>query len=339
VQIDPKTLSASANTIIRKFEQPTPSPLEGFSTFTYGNRWGRWLFSRNILRSYEGASQSLNSIPSNQQGLMKLILLGSTLDCCNAARDGKCLRYKKKWRDNPYNRDDLVAAFRQRLKIVTEDLEKAPLSGIDAQIIEGDARKLICKQPFEKFRLCITSPPYLNSFDYSDVYRPELFLGTFVNSNDSLMKIRLNTVRSHVQASWKHPKRDAFGTLYRNCIKKFRDVGDGLWDKRIPLMVQGYFEDMEKILVNLKKKALRNASAWFVVSTSAYGGIEIPVDLILAEIGQRCGWYLREVGVLRYLRSSGQQMKCLGTKERISIPLRESVVIFDASSRASRRKR
>jgi hypothetical protein len=153
------------------------------------------------------------------------------------------------------------------------------------------------------------------------------------------MKIRLNTVRSHVQASWKHPKRDAFGTLYRNCIKKFRDVGDGLWDKRIPLMVQGYFEDMEKILVNLKKKALRNASAWFVVSTSAYGGIEIPVDLILAEIGQRCGWYLREVGVLRYLRSSGQQMKCLGTKERISIPLRESVVIFDASSRASRRKR
>ena len=35
---------------------------------------------------------------------------------------------------------------------------------------------------FAGFKLCVTSPPYLNSFDYTDIYRPELFLGGFVQS-------------------------------------------------------------------------------------------------------------------------------------------------------------
>ena len=31
----------------------------------------------------------------------------------------------------------------------------------------------------KQFKLCVTSPPYLNSFDYTDVYRPELFQTIF----------------------------------------------------------------------------------------------------------------------------------------------------------------
>ena len=43
------------------------------------------------------------------------------------------------------------------------------------------------------------SPPYLNSFDYSDVYRPELFAAGFVSANSKLRKIRKKTLCSHVQ--------------------------------------------------------------------------------------------------------------------------------------------
>jgi hypothetical protein len=102
-------------------------------------------------------------------------------------------------------------------------------------------------------------------------------------------------------------------------------------------MVQAYFEDMQLVLSSMREKALPTATAWFVVSTSAYAGVEIPVDLILAEVGQRSGWFLREVGVLRYLRSSGQQMTKLGAGNGASIPLRESVVIFDASRKPRKR--
>lgn len=334
-QAEPDKFFNSADAIIEGFKTPIPSPLEGFSTFTCPNRWGRWLFNRNVLRVYNAGFQALNLVTESHRNLLKLALLGAIMDCCNAERDGKCLRYKKHWRENPYSQADFISAFNERVKIVKDDLANTPLSNVDAKILQGDSRNLVENKFSEKFKLCITSPPYLNSFDYSDVYRPELFLGGFVSSNDLLMNIRLKTVRSHVQAKWESPKKDDFGILYKNCISKLRKVENELWDKRIPLMVQAYFEDMHTILSNLKKNALPNASAWFVVSTSAYAGIEIPVDLILADIGQQCGWFLNEVGVLRYLRSSGQQMNGLAKDDRGAIPLRESVVIFNASKKSN----
>ena len=144
-------------------------------------------------------------------------------------------------------------------------------------------------------------------------------------------------IRSHVQATWEHPKKDHFGVLYQDCIAKLREYKDELWDPRLPIMVQAYFEDMENVLKGLRARARKNASMWSVVSTSAYASVEVPVDLILAEIGQRSGWFLREVGVLRYLRSSSQHVQHVDDAERKSVPLRESVVIDAYAKRPVKR--
>jgi hypothetical protein len=261
---------------------------------------------------------------------LRLALIAAAMACCNAQRDGKCLRYKGDWQRRQADASQLLQRFREMVRIIIEDIRTEPIKHSTARIIQGDARHLLVTHARERFRLCVTSPPYLNSFDYSDIYRPELFLGAFVDSNQTLMKIRLQTLRSHVQAKWKQPTKDDFGSCYRHCIDQLRTAGLPLWDRRLPAMVQAYFEDMETILVGLKKAALPDASLWLVVSTSAYAGIEIPVDLILADIGQQSGWHLREVGVLRYLRSSGQHMRRFEPGERKAIPLRESIVVFDA---------
>lgn len=331
-QVNPERLRESSKTIQRGIAKPRPSSLEGFSTFAARNRWGRWLFNRGVLRTFEGGYQALTGVPQEHRSLLKLALINSAIECCNATRDGKCLRYRKDWRENRYDGTDLLEAFVAGADTLVEDLENTPLTNISASIVKGDARRLI-RRSSKKFRLCVTSPPYLNSFDYSDVYRPELFLGKFVSTNKSLMRVRLDALRSHLQASWKQPKKSDFGALYKRCINEVLEAQDELWDERIPTMIQAYFEDMESILRALRKRALPNASAWFVVSTSAYAGVQVPVDLILADIGQRAGWHLREVGVLRYLRSSSQQMNGLASKDRPAVPLRESVVILDASPR------
>lgn len=138
-------------------------------------------------------------------------------------------------------------------------------------------------------------------------------------------------MRSHVQAKWEEPKRSSFGSLYKDSIEKVLERADDLWDDRIPLMIQAYFEDMEKILRLLYMNAKPNASLWLVVSTSAYVGVQIPVDLIIADIGERVGWYLREVHVLKYLRTSGQHWKKWAKEDEQKPRLRESVVIFDAA--------
>lgn len=338
-QSPPSAFRVASRRVLCETERPVPSLLEGYSTFTEGNRWNRWLFPKRVLRSFEAGRRAIAQIDALHRDLLQLALLGAAMDCCNATRDGKCLRYGKNWRDHQATGSLFRQRFEERAEAIAADLATAPLNSTTASVIEGDARKLVPAASREKFRLCVTSPPYLNSFDYSDVYRPELFLGGFVDSNKSLMKVRLQTVRSHVQASWERPRNDQFGTLYNNCISKIRTYAEELWNPRLPTMVQAYFEDMEVILRGLRRQAHANGSLWLVVSTSAYAGVEVPVDLILAEVGQRTGWFLREVGVLRYLRSSSQHVKNVEEEEKKSVPLRESVVIFDASKRPTHPRR
>jgi len=323
-------LLAASDGVLRAMETPIESALEGYSTFTTGNRWKRWLFPLSVIRGFEAGKRAIAKLEvPNQRALLKMALLGAAMDCCNATRDGKCLRFPQGWAKRQVTDARLRAQFQTRVSTIAEDLESLPLSNRLARVSEGDARKLLGRSG-EKFRICVTSPPYLNSFDYSDVYRPELFLGDFVDSTEALMRVRLKTVRSHVQASWERPQKTEFGSLYKECMERLNGSNEELWDPRLPIMVQAYFEDMEKILTGLRARADKRASVWLVVSTSAYAGIEVPVDLILAEIGQRTGWFLREVGVLRYLRSSSQHVEHVEDEERKSVPLRESVVIFDA---------
>lgn len=313
------------------------SPLEKLSTFSPGGGAAKWLFNRTVLQAFEGGWQSTAGLSPRFRHLIQLALIAAAMDTCNAVQDGKCLRYRKRWFENPYNRTDFTENFERRVQIISDDLATDPGRGA-AKIINGDSRALLSRGVIPPFDLCITSPPYLNSFDYSDVYRPELFLGKFVGSNEGLRKIRLRTVRSHVQVEWERPTRNDFGDVYQQCIKRLISRRATLWSQKIPVMVQAYFEDMERMLRGLRECCRPGAKLWLVVSTSAYGGVEFPVDLILAEIGSRTGWFLREVGVLRYLRTSGQHTSRHADGSGSAPQLRESVVMLDSIRPAVRRR-
>lgn len=327
-------------------ERGAKSPLLGFSTFSEeapkAKARGKWLFNSSVLRAYEGARRRMSKESGREFDLVRLCLIGAAMDAANAAKDGKCLRYKNGWSDLNLDSDTFLAALETRAATVREDLESTGDKKIRADVKLGDSRSI---KASEKFDLCVTSPPYLNSFDYTDVYRPELFLGGFVSDMEQLRALRLAALRSHVQAVWDNPVRDDFGTSYAEAMADLKAVqaalvaGErGLWNSRLPLMVQAYFEDMERVLKGLHQRAKPDASVWLVVSTSAYAGVEFPVDLIISDIASKSGWFLREVVVLRHLkRVSGQQWHELNEREGANGPhLRESLVILDASHRRGR---
>jgi hypothetical protein len=338
LRVDASALLRAAKGLIAATSRGAESPLKRFSTFSSGGGADKWLFNPSVLRAFEGAWGEARSLSSATRDLVRLALLGAAMDVCNAKRDGKCLRYKSDWAELRYGRSAFSDAFEARVLAMAEDIEvSAPPAGT-ARVATGDSRRQLTSAFRGKFKLCVTSPPYLNSFDYSDVYRPELFLGKFVKSNEDLRALRLKTLRSHVQVDWPRPVREDFGALYSACIQELRERSERMWDHRIPRMVQAYFEDMSGVLAWLRKHAREDARLWVVVSTSAYAGIEVPVDLIIAELGSRAGWHLREVGVLRYLRTSGQHWNVWSASESGKPRLRESVIIFNACSpRQSRR--
>jgi hypothetical protein len=332
----PRLVKSLAATAEHGIADGAPSLLEGFSTFTPRDQLEKWLFNTDVLRGFEGGWQAISMSRDRAADLVRLCLIGAAMDCCNAAKDGKCLRYKTDWPTLSFSRCDLLKAFRQRLNEVLGDID-TPLPARTKSIYLADARSSINEIFLNQvFQLCVTSPPYLNSFDYSDVYRPELFLGKFVRSMTELRALRQHTVRSHVQAKWKDPIESTFGDHYKESLSSIIEQRHELWNRRIPLMIQAYFEDMKAVLRRLRKRADDNASAWIVISTSSYAGVELPVDLIIADIGSQVGWSFREVSVIRYLRRVSVQQWTTLSKRDDGPYLRESVVIFDAKPRKGR---
>jgi hypothetical protein len=312
------------NTVMHGINDGEPSNLENYSTFCNNGINEKWLFNRSVLRGFEGGWKATEIIPSEVAKLYRLALVSAAMMNSNAVKDGKCLRYKNNWQELSYSKKSLLENFNANCKIISDDLRDTQISKV-AKILKGDVRKTLEAVKIGKFKLCITSPPYLNSFDYSDIYRPELFLCKFVTNNESLGKLRLSTLRSHMQINWEKPK---FGSVYQNCFNEILKRKELLWNSRIPIMIYAYFEDIEKLLIDLKRKAEKAAQLWVIVSTSAYAGIEIPVDLIIADIGTMTGWDLVSINIIRHMRNSTQNaqkhLEGNGTAKR----LRESIIIL-----------
>lgn len=310
------------DSILNKPQIEVDSSLENISTFTSNGENEKWLFNRSVLRGFEALKKHISNV--EDRDIFTLALFTSVMQCCNARKDGKCLRYKKGWDMLGYTSLELREAFRRNANQIIQDMEVNPLIEGERRYINADSRKGISEIENQSVDLVVFSPPYLNSFDYSDIYRPELFLGGYVKSNEELRAIRKNTLRSHVQYKWETCDKSE-SSWAKQIANQIREKQDLLWNKDIPNMIDSYFYDMERIFAEAYKVCTSHAQMWFVIATSSYAGIEIPVDLILADIATRQGWNLKNVNALRKLRTSSQ---CASEDIR-KIRLRESLIICE----------
>jgi DNA modification methylase len=183
----------------------------------------------------------------------------------------------------------------------------------------SDSRLLGTKR---KFDAIITSPPYPNRHDYTRIYSLELIMG-FIKTNDELKQIRYNTLRSHVEArrqfeaeGYVKPK------IIDSIISRVRKAG--LNNSKVPDMIEGYFEDMYISLMQMRKALKKNGKLALVVSNVRFGGVNVEVDKILAEIGQQAGLAIKAIFMARQRGNSAQQMERFKRK-----PSRESIVIWE----------
>ena len=175
--------------------------------------------------------------------------------------------------------------------------------------------------------LILTSPPYPNNIDYSEVYKLELWLLGFITDSQSFLNLRKSTFRSHptceseaalptgfLEAS----TRGNWGRILSGLISRSNAAGQ-MWRSRV---ITGYFADLWTSIVEHFEVLRPGGYDVIVVGNSLHGSAGapclIPTDLVVAMMGLSLGFECNKVHVARPLkrRLSGNHF------------LRESVIIL-----------
>lgn len=258
--------------------------------------------------------------------LFQVALASIIMQTSNMFRNGKCLSYKKGWETRIINRKDVHTLFVEKLDtIIAEDIRTLSSQEITVHNADicyfGDVRKSVESIPDNSLDLIITSPPYLNSRDYTDIYMLELKVLQLVNTHEDLQKLRKNTIRSHVQVKYSDIMPIDNSRL-KKCLLDMKNSVTKSWNPDILNMICGYFEDMQLLFSAFSRKMCSGGVIYFNVANSAYFGVEVPVDYIIGDIAEEFGFKVREIRKARDIKTSPQQSKMIGK-------LRESVLIID----------
>jgi DNA modification methylase len=276
-------------------------------TFVEPGRNGRFLFSEPVARRIAGIKQAIDRIENlDHRRLFRVLLAPVAVAASNVVISGKGRRYKLGWETKQARPEQIVPSFDDAFVQAVYDIQRYKnREFLGYQLLRGDARQLT--PTVGEFDVAIFSPPYPNSFDYTDVYNVELWVcGYLTNGNDN-RQLRLRTLRSHVQI-----KRDyAAGSIASPTLEVVQrdlySVKDQLWNVNIPGMVSAYFADMQEILRRLRTSLVQGGRAYLVVGDSRYEGVQIPVADILSEIAADIGFRKLGVEPFRSMRASPQQ--------------------------------
>ncbi|WCF99579.1 DNA modification methylase [Porphyromonas gingivalis] len=288
----------------------------------------KWNFHAPAIDGILDIRHAIRTIVDNDdyKNLFTIALASIIVQASNMFRNGKCLSYKKGWENRIFSRKEIHNFFLDKLNsIFAEDIRFISNQNPSVHNSEicylGDVRKHLDQVPDGEVDLIITSPPYLNSRDYTDIYMLELKVLQLINSREELRELRKHTLRSHVQIPYDKILPIENERL-RNSLLEMSNKELKTWNSDIINMICAYFEDMQLLFSEFAKKMHKGGVVYFNVANSAYYGVEVPVDYIIADIAESCGFKVREIRKARDLKTSPQQSDKIGK-------LRESVIIID----------
>ena len=237
----------------------------------------------------------------------------------NRIKDGNGIKIVK----NKKPVEDVFGLYHLKVLSMIKDLEIVKPNGLGKTIYGSILDDLVFEKIRDlKFNAVIYSPPYANCFDYLEVYKMEMWMGGFVSEYSDFARFRNASLRSHVNAT--------FSKEIHNGNKDVALVSAALsevtlWNKNIPDMVAGYFDDMTGVLRRTFEVLKTGGASVVVVANSSYQGLIVPTDLLLAKIATNVGFKVEKIIKARTIRGSSQHM---ARQSNFIGLMRESVIIL-----------
>ncbi len=287
------------------------------ATFVEPGKQERWIFDLAIARRIQLYLDAIQEIESDVNRRLFKVLLGSVLvPVSNVTISGKGRRYRKSWQSRPRSPMDVDRLFQEMFIRAYYDICRYPDRPCgEYTLLRGDSRERI--RDAEPADLVLFSPPYPNSFDYTDIYNVELWaLGYLTSSSDNRV-LREATLRSHVQITREFADGDQASATLAGALHALRNVRTELWNGNIPDMVAAYFEDLAVVLREARTRLTDNGQVVMVVGDSRYADVLVDVPQIVREMTGGLGYRCVEVQEVRSMRSSPQHGGRFDLKESL----------------------
>jgi len=229
--------------------------------------------------------------------------------------------------------------FEKTVNKMIDDLKGIENKQRTSEIFLHDSRLLNAAIPDNHCTICITSPPYLNNLDYGEVSKVcSHFYGITDSWNDVTEKVR----KKLVTGATTHYKKSDFsldewkkGIFYENN----KVVLDGIMPnilaigeeskkrkgkKSFDILSLYYFEDMYKVLLEMRRILRPGSKAYLVLGDSAPYGVYLDTIAILGQIACRLGFNNYRIVPIRV-----RGTKWMSLKYRHNLQLSESILIIE----------
>lgn len=314
----------------RVLEETRPVSLEGELDLV------RRAFDDAVLGRLAAMRDEIRSVPGPEGLLLKWALLGALRDCS---------RVKVGW---PYQRpglarvprmSDPARAFHRRLQWMAEDLSVDRSEWGPGAVASGDSRTddawsraLQGRRPTS----LVTSPPYLNNYDYADATRLELyFWGTVRSWQELRLTVRDQMVTASTQQTRKAPAEDAMGLLAATVprtTQRLASIRDRLSEERAArprgkeydLLLPMYFADLVAVFVQARRHLAAGAEMRLVVGDSAPYGVYVDTPALLTSLASELGFC---VGTPKTIRQRGLRWTKNGSRHQQALK-EELLVLF-----------
>lgn len=308
---DADQLASDVGTVVRRAYQ-----LHGQQAFPYTlpksfvepGVNGRWIFDAPVADQILALLLAIDELAVESHRRLFRVLLGGTLVAAsNVVVNGKGRRYRggttaTRHATKPTATELFVNSTRDAILDIHRYRRRACTS---FDVLRGDCVSMLDTEiPCE---LAVFSPPYPNSFDYTDVYNVELWTLGYLRDRGANRTLRQATLSSHVQIDRAFSSAPAGSATLKRVLDDLRISAERLWDRRIPAMIGAYFADLTTVLDRLRKSIVPGGQIWTVLGDSQYVGVRVEAAAILAELAPTAGWRVLRVEPCRSMRSSPQQ--------------------------------
>ena len=254
-------------------------------------------FDADVLTQLLGIKKEIDRIADSDSRNIAMVLLASvTVRASKMIRQGD-LRFAKENEKTAEDRD-ILNNFICKLKTAIDDIENDDAPTLAETIkLDDDARDITTENSID---CVITSPPYLNGTNYIRNTKLELKLSGHVQSEKDLPRFHSKGIIAGINNVSARNTNFEPPEIVQSYIDELSPIA---YDKRIPIMVAGYFHDMTKVIERLSYAMKDNGYFIMDIGDSQFAGVHIPTHKILTKICESYGFELYSEEILRERRS------------------------------------